>query len=146
MKSKPIDILLIEDNPGDVRLTAEALQHGKLLHNLSVVEDGIAAMEFLRKQGEHADAPTPNLILLDLNLPGKDGRAALEEIQSDPDLKQIPVIILTTSRSDQDILQAYKHKVNFINKPVEVTELINVAKLPHEFWITIDKQPNGVRP
>jgi chemotaxis family two-component system response regulator Rcp1 len=142
MGTGPIDILLVEDNPGDVRLTQEALTDGKVYHNLHVVEDGVEAMAFLRREGEYADAPRPDLILLDLNLPRKDGREVLEEIKADEGLRRIPVVILTTSEADQDILQTYDNHANcFITKPVDLEQFISVVKYVEGFWLTIVKLP-----
>ncbi len=141
----PIEILLVEDNPADVRLTREALKEEKFLNNLSVVEDGVEAMAFLRREGKYADAPRPDLILLDLNLPRKDGREVLEEVKSDPDLKIIPVVVLTISKADEDIVRSYRLHANcFITKPVDLGQFLKVAKSIQEFWLTIVKlPPNG---
>lgn len=141
--SRPIEILLVEDNPGDVRLTQEALRAGKLRHKLHIVEDGVEAMAFLRHEGRHTSAPRPDLILLDLNLPKKDGREVLAEIGKDPDLKSIAVVVLTVSHADQDMLKAYNYRANFINKPVEVEELLRVVSFPDEFWATGAKPPDN---
>jgi chemotaxis family two-component system response regulator Rcp1 len=142
VKGKPIDILLVEDNPGDVRLTREALKEGKVRNTMSVAEDGVEAMEFLRRQGRFKDVPQPDLILLDLNLPGKDGREVLAEIKGDPDLKHIPVVILTTSRDEQDILKAYDCYANcYIAKPLDLDRFIQVVKAVEEFWLEIVKLP-----
>lgn len=141
-KGELIEILLVEDNPGDIRLTKEALKDSKILNNLSVAEDGIEAMTFLRKEGKYADASRPDLILLDLNLPKKDGRQVLKEIKEDPSLKRIPVVILTTSRSEQDILKTYDLHANcYINKPVDLDQFVNVVKSIESFWFSIVKLP-----
>jgi chemotaxis family two-component system response regulator Rcp1 len=141
-KGKPIDILLVEDNPGDVRLTREALKEGKVRNTMSVAGDGAEAMEFLRRQGRFKDAPHPDLILLDLNLPGKDGREVLAEIKGDPDLKRIPVVILTTSLDEQDILKSYENYANcYIAKPLDLDCFINVVKSVEDFWLEIVKLP-----
>jgi chemotaxis family two-component system response regulator Rcp1 len=140
--SHPIDILLVEDNPGDVRLTIEALKEDKLQNNLHVVKDGIEAMAFLCQEGEYADAPRPDLILLDLNLPKKDGREVLEEIKADESLKRIPVVILTTSQAEEDILKTYDLHANcYITKPVNLDQFIKVVRSIEEFWLTIVKLP-----
>ena len=142
--ARPVNILLVEDNPGDVRLTQEGLKEGKVLNNLSVVADGVEALAFLRRQGQYADAIRPDMILLDLNLPRKDGREVLEEIKSDPDLKRIPVVVLTTSRAEQDILRSYDLHANcYITKPVDLEQFINVVQAIEEFWVTIVTLPPG---
>lgn len=141
-KGKPIEILLIEDNPGDVRLTREALKEGKLRNVMSVAEDGAVALEFLRRQGKFKDAPRPDLILLDLNLPGKDGREVLTEIKGDPDLRRIPVVILTTSQDEQDVLKAYDNYANcYITKPLGLDQFISVVESVEDFWLGIVKLP-----
>ena len=140
--STQIEILLVEDNPGDVRLTREALKEGKMLNDLSVAADGVEAMEFLRRQGKHANAPRPDLILLDLNLPRKDGREVLAEIKGDKDLRRIPVVVLTTSKDELDILRTYDLHVNcYITKPVELDQFIDVVRKIEGFWLTIVKLP-----
>ncbi len=137
-----IDILLVEDNPGDVRLTQEALKEAKVRNNLHVVEDGVEAMEFLQRKGKYADAPHPDLVLLDLNLPRKDGREVLEEIKADERLKRIPVVVLTTSRAEEDILRSYNLHANcYVNKPVDLDEFIKIVKSIEDFWLTIVKLP-----
>ena len=147
MTCSPIEILLIEDDPGDVRLTMEALKAAKVLNHLSVVEDGVEAMAFLRRQGKHAQAPFPDLILLDLNLPRKDGRAVLAEIKADPALKRVPVVVLTTSQDERDVLQAYNTNANcYITKPVDLRQFLSVVEAIDNFWLTIVKLPtNGLR-
>ena len=138
-----IRILLVEDNPGDVRLTKEALKEAKVRNQLSVVEDGVAAMSFLRREGEYTDAERPDLILLDLNLPKKDGREVLEEIKQDPALKRIPIVVLTTSRAEQDILQSYDLHANcYVTKPVDLDQFINIVKSIEDFWLTIVRLPS----
>jgi len=140
--SHPIDILLVEDNPGDVRLTIEALKEDKLQNNLHVVKDGVKAIAFLHQEGEYADVPRPDLILLDLNLPKKDGREVLEEIKADERLKRIPVVILTTSQAEEDILKTYGLHANcYITKPVNLDQFIRVVRSIEEFWLTIVKLP-----
>jgi CheY-like chemotaxis protein len=145
--SQPIEVLLVEDNPGDVRLTREALKEGKVHNHLSVAADGVEALAFLRRQGRYADAPRPDLILLDLNLPKKDGREVLEEIKSDPALRTIPVVILTTSEAERDIARAYDLHANcYITKPVDLDQFITVVKSIEDFWFTIVKLPPEPRP
>ena len=139
---KPIEILLVEDNPGDVRLTQEALRDGKVRNNMHVAWDGVEAMEFLRRKSKYADASCPDLILLDLNLPKKDGREVLAEIKADSDLKRIPVIVLTTSKAGEDIFKAYDLHANcYISKPVDLDQFISVVKGIEDFWFTIVKLP-----
>ena len=139
---KPIDILLVEDNPGDVRLTREALKEGKVLNNLYVAQDGVEAMAFLRREGKYAGAIRPDIILLDLNLPKKDGHEVLADVKSDPDLRRIPVVILTTSKAEEDVLQSYNLHANcFITKPVDLDQFINVVQAVEDFWFTIVKLP-----
>ncbi len=138
----PIEILLVEDNPGDVRLAKEALKENKLEVNLHVVEDGVLAMEYLRKQGIYQNATQPDLILLDLNLPKKDGREVLAEIKADPELKRIPVVMLTISKAEEDILKAYNLHVNcYITKPIDLDQFIKVVQSVEDFWLTIVKLP-----
>jgi CheY-like chemotaxis protein len=142
---KPIEILLVEDNPGDVRLTQEALKEGKVLNKLHTVEDGIEALAFLNQEGSYADAPRPELILLDLNLPKKDGRDVLAEIKTNRDLRRIPVVVLTTSASEEDILKSYNLNANcYITKPVDLDQFISVVKSINEFWLSIVKLPGEV--
>lgn len=137
-----VEILLIEDNPGDVDLTKEALEESKLHNNLYVVNDGVAACDFLFKRGEYLDAPTPDLILLDLNLPKKDGREVLCEIKSDQTLKRIPVVVMTTSDAEEDIVKAYDSHANcYVKKPVDFNRFIEVVKQIEDFWIYIVKLP-----
>ena len=140
--NKPIEILLIEDNAGDARLAREALRDGKVANNLSWVPDGVEALAFLRREGKHLSAPRPDLILLDLNLPRKDGREVLSEIKADDRLKRIPVVILTTSQAEEDILKAYHLNANcYISKPVDLDQFIKVVKCIEDFWLTIVKLP-----
>lgn len=139
---RPIEILLVEDNPADVRLTQEALKEEKVFSHLHVVNDGVEAMAFLRREGKHAKEVRPDLILLDLNLPRKDGRQVLEEIKQDEDLKVIPVVILTASKAEEDIIKSYRLHANcYITKPVDLNQFIKVAKSIQDFWITIVKLP-----
>ena len=139
---KPIEILMVEDNPGDVRLTMEALKETKVRNNLSVVGDGAQALSFLHQEDEFADAPRPDLILLDLNLPRSHGREVLEKIKADPDLGRIPVVILTTSRAEEDVLKTYDLHANcYITKPVDLDQFIKVVKSIESFWLTIVRLP-----
>jgi two-component system, chemotaxis family, response regulator Rcp1 len=141
--SRSIEILLVEDNPGDVRLTREALREGKVRNNLHVAQDGVEALRFLRREGEHADAVRPDLILLDLNLPKKDGRQVLEEIKNDPELRTIPVVVLTSSQAEQDICRAYDLYANaYVTKPVDLDQFITVVRSIESFWLTIVKLPS----
>lgn len=144
--AKPIEILLVEDNPGDVRLTREALKESKVLNNLHTAIDGVDALEFLQRKGEYVNAVRPDIILLDLNLPRKDGRELLADIKTDPDLRRIPVVILTTSKAEDDITQTYDLHANcYITKPVDLDQFIKVVKSVEDFWFTIVKLPrNGV--
>jgi len=138
-----IEILLVEDNPGDVRLTIEGLNEGKVRNNLHVARDGVEALQFLRHQGRFADAVRPDLILLDLNLPRMDGREVLAEVKSDPLLKTIPIVVLTTSRAERDILNSYELQANcYITKPVDLEQFLNVIKSIEDFWLTIVTLPN----
>jgi two-component system response regulator len=139
---KFIEVLLVEDNPADVRLTREALKGGKIWSHLHVVEDGAEAMAFVQQQGRYATAPRPDLILLDLNLPKIDGREVLSRIKADENLKRIPVVILTTSQAEEDILKAYNLNANcYISKPVDFEQFRKVVKVVEEFWLTIVKLP-----
>ena len=139
---KPVEILLVEDNPGDIRLTIEALKESKIINNLNIVYDGTEAIEFLTKQGKYKDKSRPDLILLDLNLPKKDGREVLAEIKADDNLKPIPVVILTTSEADEDILKTYQLHANcYITKPVNIDQFIKVVKSVGNFWFSIVKLP-----
>ena len=140
--SHPIEILLVEDSPGDIRLTQEVLKGGKIHNNLSVVEDGVQAIDFLNRVDPYTHVLQPDLILLDLNLPKKDGREVLEVIKADPKFKRIPVIILTTSRAEEDITRAYDLHANcYIAKPIDLDQFIRVVKSIEEFWLTIVKLP-----
>jgi CheY-like chemotaxis protein len=139
---RPVEVLLVEDNMGDVRLAQEALKEGKVHVNMSVVLDGVAAIEFLRRNGQHANSPRPDLILLDLNLPRKDGRAVLAEIKGDAELRRIPVVVLTTSKAEEDILKSYNLNANcYITKPVDLDQFIRVVKSIQDFWLTVVKLP-----
>jgi two-component system, chemotaxis family, response regulator Rcp1 len=142
MTVTPIELLLVEDSEPDVRLTIEALHEAKVRNRLWVVKDGVEALEFLRRQGRHADAPRPDLILLDLNLPRKDGRQVLKEIKSDDSLKCIPVVVLTTSKSEEDVLRAYELHANcYITKPVDFNRFMEVVKSIESFWLTVVTLP-----
>lgn len=144
---RPVNVLLVEDNPGDVRLTQEAFKEAKIFIKLDVTMDGAEAIKFLRKEGEYADVVTPDLILLDLNLPKKDGREVLKEIKTDDTLKRIPVVILTTSNAEQDILKSYNLHVNcYINKPVDFEKFFDIIQKIEEFWLTTAILPTMVRP
>ena len=133
---RPIEILLVEDSPSDANLTIREFSKAKIANNLHWVEDGETAMEYLRNQGEFLDAPRPDLILLDLNLPGMDGREVLEEVKSDTDLKRIPIVILTTSNDEQDVLRSYNLNANcYVTKPIDIEQFINVVQLIKEFWL-----------
>lgn len=138
----PIEILMVEDNPADVRLTIEAFKDAKVLNKMNVVEDGEAVMAYLRHEGKYANARRPDLILLDLNLPKKDGRKVLAEIKADPDLKRIPVVVLTTSEDQKDILKAYDLHVNaYITKPVDLDQFIRIVEAVEDFWLSVVKLP-----
>jgi two-component system, chemotaxis family, response regulator Rcp1 len=142
---KPIEILLVEDNPGDVRLTQEALKSGRLWHTLDVARDGIEAMQYLRREAGFQNATLPDLILLDLNLPKKDGREVLAEIKSDERLKVIPVVVLTTSKAEEDILKSYKLHANcYIQKPVDFPRFAEVVQSIQDFWFTVVKLPTAI--
>jgi CheY-like chemotaxis protein len=139
---RPIEILLVEDSPSDTELTVEALEEGKIYNHLSIVEDGVQAMEFLHRKGSYSEAPRPDLILLDLNLPRKDGREVLAELKTDPSLKTIPVVVLTTSRADEDVLRAYSLHANcYILKPVDFKQFVEVVKHIENFWLSVVKLP-----
>jgi chemotaxis family two-component system response regulator Rcp1 len=143
MELQPIDILLVEDSPGDVRLTIEALKEGKVNNRLTVASDGVEAMAVLRREGPHADAPRPDLVLLDLNLPKMDGREVLAQIKADESLRRIPVVVLTTSKAEEDILRSYNLHANcYITKPVDLDQFITVVKTIEDFWFSIVKLPS----
>lgn len=142
---RPVEFLLAEDNPGDVRLTKEALRDSKVLNNLNVVQDGVEALAFLHREGKYADAPRPDVVLLDLNLPKKDGRQVLEVIKSDPALKRIPVVIITSSEAEQDIMRTYDLHANcYVAKPVDLDQFIKVIQSIENFWLTIVKLPSNL--
>jgi chemotaxis family two-component system response regulator Rcp1 len=135
---KPVEILLVEDNPGDVRLTIEGLKEAKVYNNLHVARDGIEALRFLYQEGPHSDAPRPDLILLDLNLPRKDGREVLAEIKADKSLKRIPVIVLTTSQDEEDIFKTYDLHANcYITKPLDFEQFMHVVQSVEDFWLSV---------
>jgi len=143
-----VDILLVEDSPADVRLTQEALREARVMNTLHVARDGVAALAFLRRQGPHAACPRPHLILLDLNLPKKDGREVLAEIKQDHDLKRIPVVVLTTSKAEEDILRSYDLHANaYVTKPVDLTRFFDVIRALEGFWLAVVTlpPPNGQR-
>ena len=143
-RGEPVEILLVEDNPGDVRLTKEALREGKVYNNLHWAKDGVEALEFLRREGKHAKAPRPDIILLDLNLPKKDGREVLSEIKTDDGLKTIPVVILTTSQAEEDIVRSYHLHANcYVTKPVDLEKFIVVVQSIDRFWLTIATLPRA---
>jgi two-component system, chemotaxis family, response regulator Rcp1 len=138
----PIEILLVEDNPGDMRLTKEALKEGKVYNNLHWARDGVEALEFLRRDGKHAKAPRPDIILLDLNLPKKDGREVLSVIKSDDQLKHIPVVVLTTSKAEEDVVRSYNLHANcYVTKPVDLEKFISVVHAIDRFWLTVVTLP-----
>ena len=140
--ARPIDILLVEDNPGDARLTKEILKESKVRNDLIVVDNGQDALAFLRMEGKYHAQPRPDLILLDLNLPKKDGREVLAEIKADPDLKRIPVVILTSSKADEDIEKSYDLHANcYISKPVDLEQFVRVVRSVEDFWLAIVKLP-----
>ena len=140
---KPIEVLLVEDNPGDVRLTLEVFKESKMHNNLSSVGDGVEALAFLRREGKYIQSPRPDLILLDLNLPKKDGREVLAEIKEDPDLRRIPVVVLTTSQAEQDVLRSYNLHANcYISKPIDLEQFITVVRSIEDFWLAIVKLPS----
>jgi len=141
----PIEILLVEDNPGDERLTREALKEGKVYHKLHWAKDGVEAMDFLYRRGKFKDAPRPDIILLDLNLPKKDGREVLQDIKADETLKRIPVVVLTTSKAEEDVLRSYNLHANcYVTKPVDLEKFIVVVRSIDVFWLTVvTLPPNG---
>jgi CheY-like chemotaxis protein len=141
--ARQIEILLVEDSPSDTDLTVEALRDGKLRNHLSIVEDGVQAMEFLRHKGAFGQAPRPDLILLDLNLPRKDGREVLEEIKADEGLKNIPVVVMTSSRAEQDVLRAYRLQANcYVKKPVDFEQFVEVVRSIESFWLCLVTLPS----
>jgi two-component system response regulator len=144
-KLRPIEILLVDDNPGDIRLTQEALKESKVLNNIHVVEDGMEALEFLRKEGNFKNVITPDIVLLDLNLPKRNGREVLAEIKADDFLKKIPVVILTMSRAEEDILKSYALHANcYITKPVDMDQFIKIVRSIENFWFSIVRLPPNI--
>lgn len=142
MSGGPVEILLVEDNPGDVRLTIEALNENKISNNLHVARDGEEAMAFLRREDRYAGAPRPDLVLLDLNLPRKDGRETLAEMKADETLRRIPVVILTTSQAEEDILRTYDLHANcYVTRPVDLEQFIRIVKAIEDFWLNIVRLP-----
>lgn len=141
-RTNPIEVLLVEDDPGDVLMTREALAESKVLNELHVVSDGEEALRFLRREGEYTDAPRPDLVLLDLNLPRIDGRSVLREVKSDPELRRIPVVVLTTSKAEEDIVRSYDLHANaFVTKPVDFDRFVEVIRQIDNFYITIVSLP-----
>jgi len=141
-KAELIEVLLVEDDAGDVVMTREALDEGKVLNRLHVVGDGVEALEFLRREGEYADAPRPDLILLDLNLPRRDGRQVLAEVKGDPELRRIPIVVLTTSEAEEDILRSYDLHANaYVTKPVDFDRFVAVIQQIDEFFISVVRLP-----
>ncbi|RZH66363.1 response regulator [Natrinema altunense] len=141
-RAEPAQILLVEDNPGDVRLTKEAFKQGRIENDLYVVSDGTEALDFLGRQGPYADVPRPDLILLDLNLPGKDGEEVLEELKADPALRSIPVIVLTSSRAEEDVVKSYELHANaYLTKPVDPDEFIETVRAFEKFWFSVVRLP-----
>ncbi|MBO2456053.1 response regulator [Actinomadura violacea] len=140
--ARPIEVLLVEDDPGDVLLTTEAFEHNKVANKLHVVNDGEQAMAFLRREGEYEGAPRPDLVLLDLNLPRKDGREVLSEVKADEDLRSIPIVVLTTSEADEDILRSYHLHANaYVTKPVDFEQFVSVVRRIDDFFVTVVKLP-----
>jgi CheY-like chemotaxis protein len=143
---QPIEILLVEDNPGDVRLTLEVMKDARVRNHMSMVKDGVEALAFLRREGDFADAPRPDLILLDLNLPKKDGMEVLADIKADPTLRRIPVVVLTVSKDEEDILKSYDLYANcYVTKPINMEQFIAVVRSIEDFWLTIVKLPHDIK-
>jgi CheY-like chemotaxis protein len=141
-EGNPIEILLAEDNPGDVRLTEKALDHGNIINNLHVVENGVEAIKFLRQQGEYADKPRPDLVLLDLNMPKKDGREVMEDMEADPKLGRIPVVVLTSSEAEEDVVRSYELSANaYLTKPVDFDGFVDIVSRIEDFWFSVVKMP-----
>jgi len=142
LPSRPIEILLVEDNPGDARLTQEALREGKIRNNLHHARDGVEGLAFLKREGEYAKAPTPDLVLLDLNMPRKDGRQVLAEMKQDPRLRTIPVVVLTTSEAENDIVRSYELHANcYVTKPVGLEQFIAIVREIESFWLAVVTLP-----
>jgi len=141
-QAEPVEILLAEDNPGDAKLTRKALEQGNIINNLHVVTDGVEALEYLRREGEYADKPRPDLMLLDLNMPRKDGREVLEETKTDADLRRIPVVVMTSSEAEEDIVQSYDLHANaYLTKPIDFDGFLDVVRSIEEFWLSVVKMP-----
>lgn len=141
-EGRPVEILLAEDNPGDARLTEKALERGNILNNLHVVEDGVEALAFLRNEDEYADTPRPDLILLDLNMPRKDGKDVLRELKDDEELRRIPVVVLTSSAAEEDVVKSYDLHANaYLTKPVDFDGFLDVVGRIEDFWLTVVKMP-----
>jgi len=139
---EPVEILLAEDNPGDVELTQKALEQGNIINNLHVVGDGVEALSYLRQEGEYADATRPDLILLDLNMPRKDGTEVLEDIKGDADLRRIPVVVMTSSEAEEDIVRSYDLHANaYLTKPIDYDGFLDIVRSIEEFWLTVVKMP-----
>ena len=144
-KLRPIEILLVDDNPGDIRLTQEALKESKVLNNIHIVEDGMEALDFLRKKGRFKNVITPDIVLLDLNLPKRNGREVLADIKADDFLKKIPVVILTMSRAEEDILKSYSLHANcYITKPVDMDQFVKIVRSIENFWFSIVRLPPNI--
>jgi len=140
---RPIEILLVEDDPGDVLITREALEHSKLVNNLHTVGNGEEALEYLRQEGDYVDAVRPDLVLLDLNLPRRDGREVLAEVKADPELRRIPVVVLTTSQAEEDIVRSYDLHANaYVTKPVDFEQFVHVVRQVDEFFFTVVRLPD----
>lgn len=141
-QGKPVEILMIEDNPGDVRLTKEAMRANKVKNNMNIAVDGVEALAYLRREGKYSNAIKPNLIILDLNLPKKNGIEVVKEIKNDPQLKRIPVVILTTSKSEEDIIKSYNLHANcYITKPIDLDQFVNMVRSIEDFWLEIVTLP-----
>jgi chemotaxis family two-component system response regulator Rcp1 len=141
-QAEPVEILLAEDNPGDAKLTRKALEQGKVINNLHVVTDGVDAMAYLRQEDEYADRPRPDLVLLDLNMPRKDGREVLQDIKSDEDLRRIPVVVMTSSEAEEDIVQSYDLHANaYVTKPIDFDGFLDVVRSLEQFWLSVVKMP-----
>jgi CheY-like chemotaxis protein len=141
-EGNPIEILLAEDNPGDVRLTEKALDHGNIINNLHVVTNGVEAIEFLQQEGEYADEPRPDLVLLDLNMPKKDGREVMEDMKANPSLRRIPVVVLTSSEAEEDVVRSYELNANaYLTKPVDFDGFVDIVKRIEDFWFSVVKMP-----
>jgi len=137
-----VEILLAEDNPGDVKLTEKALEQGHIINNLHVVTDGVEAMQFLRQEGEYADKPRPDLVLLDLNMPRKDGKEVLKDVKDDPDLRRIPIVVLTSSEAEEDIVRSYDLHANaYLTKPVDFSGFLDIVEHIEDFWLSVVKMP-----